>query len=264
MNWYYANSGQRQGPITQAEFERLVGTSVITDQTLVWNETMPAWKAYGEVRLPSAGAPSAAPSAPLGDDMAVCAVSGKVFSKREMIQYEGKWVSAPHRDEFFQRLRQGIAPADEMRLAGFWVRFLAKIIDGIIVGVVSIPVNMLCAFFLMGSANYFDQSAVASGGDGLVRMILFQVVTTLLGFAIGVGYCLFFIPRYQATPGKMALGLKIVRADGTPLSKGRIVGRYFAELISMLILWIGYILAAFDDQKRALHDMICDTRVIKK
>jgi uncharacterized RDD family membrane protein YckC len=62
----------------------------------------------------------------------------------------------------------------------------------------------------------------------------------------------------------MALGLKVVRSDGTKLSNGRIVGRYFAELVSLLVLWIGYIMAAFDDQKRALHDMICDTRVIKK
>jgi uncharacterized RDD family membrane protein YckC len=122
---------------------------------------------------------------------------------------------------------------------------------------------MLCAFFLLGSANYFTPEPV-SGSEGLVQMILFQVITTLLGFGIGVAYCLFFIPRYQATPGKMALGLKIVRADGSPLSKGRIVGRYFAELVSGMILMIGYIIAAFDDQKRALHDMICDTRVIKK
>jgi uncharacterized RDD family membrane protein YckC len=262
MNWYYANSGQRQGPITQAEFERLVGTGVINDQTLVWNETMAAWKAYAELKSPGAATPSAA-SAPLGEDMAICAVSGKAFPKREMIQYEGKWISAQHRDEFFQRLRQGIASADEMRYAGFWVRLLAKFIDGIILAIVGIPVNMLCAFFLMGSANYFSPEPV-TGSDGLVQMILFQVVTTLLGFGIGVAYCLFFITRYQATPGKMALGLTIVRADGTPLSKGRIVGRYFAELISMLILWIGYLIAAFDDQKRALHDMICDTRVIKK
>jgi uncharacterized RDD family membrane protein YckC len=261
MNWYYANNGQRQGPIAQVEFERLVSSSVITDQTLVWKEGMPSWKPYAEVKV---SLPPVLPAgAEVGEDSAVCAVSGKVFPKREMIQYEGRWVSAQHRDEFFQRIRQGIAPADEMRYAGFWIRFVAKFIDAIITGVVAIPVNLLCAYLMLGSANYFSPAPV-SGTDGLLQMILFQVVTTLLGLAIGVAYCVFFIGRYQATPGKMALGLKIVRADGSKLTNGRIIGRYFAELVSSMTLLIGYIMAGFDDQKRSLHDMICDTRVIKK
>jgi uncharacterized RDD family membrane protein YckC len=61
----------------------------------------------------------------------------------------------------------------------------------------------------------------------------------------------------------MAMGLKLVRSDGSGLSYGRIVGRYFSEWISGLIFCIGYIMVAFDEQKRGLHDRICDTRVIK-
>ncbi len=54
-----------------------------------------------------------------------------------------------------------------------------------------------------------------------------------------------------------------MRADGTPLSTGRIIGRHFAEMISNMILCIGYMMAGWDDEKRALHDRICDTRVIR-
>jgi uncharacterized RDD family membrane protein YckC len=61
----------------------------------------------------------------------------------------------------------------------------------------------------------------------------------------------------------MAMGLKVVRADGSPVSIGLAFGRYFAKMLSGFILLIGYIMAAFDAQKRALHDMICDTRVIR-
>jgi uncharacterized RDD family membrane protein YckC len=68
---------------------------------------------------------------------------------------------------------------------------------------------------------------------------------------------------YGATPGKMALGLKIVRPDGGPISAGRAVGRYFAEILSALTLMIGYMMAGWDSEKRALHDRIADTRVIK-
>ena len=85
----------------------------------------------------------------------------------------------------------------------------------------------------------------------------------LLNVIVGCSYETFFIARLGATPGKMALGLKVVRPDGGPITVGRAAGRYFAKMISGMILMIGYIIAGFDSQKRALHDMICDTRVIK-
>ncbi len=60
------------------------------------------------------------------------------------------------------------------------------------------------------------------------------------------------------------MGLRIVRSDGSRVSYLRALGRHFAEFISALILYIGYIMVAFDSEKRALHDHICDTRVIQK
>jgi uncharacterized RDD family membrane protein YckC len=61
----------------------------------------------------------------------------------------------------------------------------------------------------------------------------------------------------------MALGLKVVRPGGGPITPGRAAGRYFSKMVSSMTLMIGYIIAGFDSEKRALHDMICDTRVIK-
>src|SRR5947208_255797 len=69
--------------------------------------------------------------------------------------------------------------------------------------------------------------------------------------------------RLGATPGKLVLKLKVVRPDGAKVSLGRALGRYFAKMISAVLLGIGYIMAAFDPEKRALHDRIADTRVIK-
>ena len=57
--------------------------------------------------------------------------------------------------------------------------------------------------------------------------------------------------------------LEFARSDGSPLTGGRAIGRYFAELVSSMILLMGYIMAGFDTEHRALHDRICDTRVIK-
>ena len=62
----------------------------------------------------------------------------------------------------------------------------------------------------------------------------------------------------------MVLGLKVVRPDGGPVSLGRAIGRYFAKILSAIILLIGFIMAGFDREKRGLHDILVDTRVIKK
>ena len=62
----------------------------------------------------------------------------------------------------------------------------------------------------------------------------------------------------------MACQIKVVSDEGEPITYMRALGRHFAEMLSALILMIGYIMAAFDDEKRALHDRICSTRVIRK
>ena len=61
----------------------------------------------------------------------------------------------------------------------------------------------------------------------------------------------------------MAFGLKVVRPDGSPVGVGRAFGRYFAKMLSAMVLWIGFIMVAFEPEKRGLHDMICDTRVVR-
>jgi uncharacterized RDD family membrane protein YckC len=186
-------------------------------------------------------------------------VSGKRYPRREMVQFEGKWISAEHRDAFFQRMREGVVQPGQVVYAGFWVRVLAKIIDGVVIWVMSTMVNMILIFVFFGGFRF----SPPVDPQNMAPFFLFQGGAMLANIAVTLGYMLFFVRRFSATPGKMALGLKLVRADGSALSKGRIVGRYFAEWISSMILGIGYILAAFDDQKRTLHDHICDTRVIR-
>ena len=66
-----------------------------------------------------------------------------------------------------------------------------------------------------------------------------------------------------ATVGKMALGLRVVTSNGQRLSFMNATGRYFAKIISAIILGIGFLMIAFTDKKRGLHDMIASTLVIK-
>ncbi|MDO8544319.1 MAG: RDD family protein [Opitutaceae bacterium] len=257
MQWYYAVNNERQGPVPDAEFESLVATGVIKGDTLVWNAGMSEWKPYAQVAASGAAATATAVTPGTGDEMEVCAVSGKRYPRREMINFEGKWIAAEHRDAYFQRLREGVsqpggdAVPGPYGYGGFWRRFLARFVDGLIVGVAGVLIGVVAAMLIMADPQ------------NTTRMILIQVVTQLISLAIGISYEVFFIRKYDATPGKMALGLKLLRVDGSKLSVGRVIGRYFSHIISALPLMIGYIMAGFDEEKRALHDRICDTRVIK-
>lgn len=255
MQWYYAIGEQRNGPVEQAEFDRLVSIGTIKGETLVWRQGMGQWQPYAAMQSGATGAPAA------DDGTEICAVSGKRYPRREMINYEGKWISAEHRDAYFQRMREGISQPGESVVpgpfgyGGFWRRFGARFVDGIIQGVVLFPLGMAVGL-------KFGASGTIQGG-GWSGFILMQLVTQTLSIIVALGYEIFFVRKFDATPGKMALGLKVFRADGSKLSVGRIAGRYFGTLVSSLTLCIGYIMAGFDDEKRALHDRIADTRVIK-
>jgi uncharacterized RDD family membrane protein YckC len=160
-------------------------------------------------------------------------------------------------------MREGVAQPGEGAVpgpfgyGGFWRRFLAKFVDGIIMWVINVP------FALLMGVGVFGTTGGSVGTDQMARFVLIQFGYQLVAIGIGIGYDVFFIRKYDATPGKMALGVKLLRSDGSKLGVARIIGRYFSQWISALILGIGYIMAAFDDEKRSLHDRICDTRVVK-
>jgi uncharacterized RDD family membrane protein YckC len=173
-----------------------------------------------------------------------CSECGMVYFDDELIQFGDALVCGKCKPRFVQKLKEGVAVAEEMVYAGFWIRFGAKFIDGIIVGIVGFALGFLGSFVV--------RHTVAAA-----------ILENVLSFALSVAYATYFIGTYSATPGKMALGLKVVRPDGEKISYARACGRFFAEFVSSLTLTIGYIMAAFDEEKKALHDRICDTRVIK-
>jgi uncharacterized RDD family membrane protein YckC len=131
-----------------------------------------------------------------------------------------------------------------MVFAGFWIRVGAKIIDGIIITVVGFVLAFLVNFIIR-------------------HMVAAAVLQNTIYIALTIFYSVYFLGKYSATPGKMACGLKVVRPDGEKISYGRACGRFFAEFLSSIILYIGYIIVAFDEERRALHDRICDTRVVR-
>jgi uncharacterized RDD family membrane protein YckC len=150
-----------------------------------------------------------------------------------------------------------------MKYAGFWRRFFAYIIDAILFSVVFFVIG---GFFGLAdvevsgtvgsSSGQYSRAADASEGAQAIFQIA-AVIVSWLYFAL-----LESSPK-QATLGKMALGIKVTDLDGNRISFGRATGRFFAKIISGVILMIGYIMAAFTAKKQALHDIIASTLVIK-
>jgi len=242
MAWYYMDGQERLGPLEDAEFEARVSTGQVTSQTHVWRPGMSEWATYGAV-VQAAGRP-AAPGASFP-----CAECGRVFPAGEMVPYGDLHVCAACKPVFFQRIKEGAPLPGTVVYGGFWIRFAAKFLDGIILGVVG---GVIVAFNGVLTQTASPETALS-----------IMMLNWVIGTAIGIAYATFFVGRFGATPGKMACGLKIIMADGARVTYMRAFGRFFAEYLSALILYIGYIMAAFDDEKRTLHDRVCDTRVIR-
>ena len=135
---------------------------------------------------------------------------------------------------------------------------LNRMIDSMVVGVIGGIIGMMLGMLIIPLA--------AIGGDGgAYALIGAQIAIQLISIAIYAAYYAFFhASSAQATLGKMAVGIKVVRTDGSRISLMRGIGRYFASLLSGLILGIGYLMAAFTEKKQGLHDIICDTFVVDK
>jgi uncharacterized RDD family membrane protein YckC len=185
----------------------------------------------------------------------VCSVCKKVYSENELVRYQNDNVCYLCKDKYFQRVREGVATSDRtvMRYSSIRRRFWASALDGLIGGIVQLILTFALTGSLIAASNASDMSKIGP------TMIVF-VLSTLFG----VSYYVFFLGWKGATPGKMMLGIKVVRPDGQAIGYGRAFLRYVGMLVSAIILMIGYIMAIFDDEKRALHDKIADTRVIYK
>ena len=191
-----------------------------------------------------------------------CAECGRPTAAEELARFGDLMICPACKNNYVQKLREGAAPAAAQAYAGFWIRFVGWLIDAIILGVVSSIVQLL----LLGSmiASFTPPQAGTAVDLGAMGAALGRLgLASLIGMAINACYEGFFIASLAATPGKMVIGVKVVRPDGSKVGLGRAFGRYFAKILSAMILLIGFIMVGFDAEKRGLHDMICDTRVIK-
>lgn len=162
--------------------------------------------------------------------------------------------------------------------AGFWRRFVAYIIDELLIGAVTF-MFLLPLYIIFGVGifafedfegyedfsnvvftQYYDDDVKAGF---IIAVVFFALIIAAFSIVLQwLYYALMESSKKQATLGKMALGLKVTDMQGNRITFGRATGRYFGKIISGLILNIGYIMAAFTEKKQALHDMMANCLVI--
>jgi uncharacterized RDD family membrane protein YckC len=145
-----------------------------------------------------------------------------------------------------------------MNYAGFWTRFLAALIDGIVLFIVAIILGFIVGLVFGGGSA--AATGDASAGIGAATLIA-QVLSAVIGWLY---YALQESSDKQATLGKQAMGIRVTDLNGGQISFGKATIRHFGKYLSSLILLIGYIMAAFTEKKQALHDIIAGTLVLKK
>lgn len=230
--WFAVQSGRQIGPMPESKLLEMRSAGALADDDLVWRAGLSQWLT---VRMAPIFAPASPPPLPVqasppGLDQAPQASVGAASPPgvHVMLPYHGL-------DLYEQRTKYG----------GFWARSLALSIDSFLLGIMLWLIIATVGFVV-------SQQKAASG----LTVILFLAGLALFGFISWLYYALFESSDFQATPGKMALGLIVTNYDGSKISFARATGRYFAKTISYLIFNIGFLMAAVTERKQALHDLI--------
>jgi len=204
----------------------------------------------------------------LAPSMLACSQCGRSFDQSNLVQISGNWVCAECKPAFLSRVMASGANASPLawRYGGVWIRFAARFVDGLIF---IVPFVIIAVVFLPGMMRTMTQSGGAPANPALgLGFLTFLLVT----FLIGGGYEILMLKYRGGTVGKLACGLRVVRTDGSSLSWGVCFGRWFmwnvvtsgVPYLNSILILISAIMAGVDDQKRAIHDRVCDTRVVYK
>jgi uncharacterized RDD family membrane protein YckC len=197
-----------------------------------------------------------------------CSQCGRALAQSDLVHIAGNWVCADCKPAFLSRvMASGAAGASPLawRYGGFWIRFGARFIDGLIF---TVPILIAAVVLMPNLIRAAGQTPSAPN-----PMFAFGFLTLfVVGFLAGGCYEILMLKYRSATLGKIACGLKVVRSDGSSLSWGACFGRFFMwnvvtsgiPYLNSVLMLVSAIMLGVDDEKRALHDRVCDTRVIYK
>ena len=152
----------------------------------------------------------------------------------------------------------------ESYYGGFWIRVAAYLIDGLLVGIVTFPIFFLTIFPSVAAVIHQAESNQEPGPEVVAALM------GSIGFFALIAFCghwlyeaLLTSSSWQGTIGKRILRLKVTDDRGNRIGFGRSTARFFAKILSGWIMYVGFIMVAFMERKRGLHDVICGTQVLR-
>ena len=160
---------------------------------------------------------------------------------------------------------QAAAVLEAIQYAGFWRRVAAYLIDGFFINIVSDVILAIVLFIVSAVSPGFEQSyspmdlMLGTSTD----IPTWYLLVTLGIVIIGIAYWTIATGWKGRTVGKLMLGMKVVRTDGSRVGYGRAFGRFWSYYLCWCTLGAGFLPIAWTRQKRGLHDLICDTMVIR-
>jgi len=224
--WYYATNGQQSpSPVPFNALQQMAANGQLQPTDLVWSDGMPQWVAASTVQGVFAQPPTAAH---------LQAFPHMVQAQPAVLGYMTPNLNTPV-------------------YAGFWLRFCAAFVDGIILRVIGYGIGAV-----VGAASVGPNNGQQPNTGVALAAVLIEVTIAWLYGALQES------SGAQATLGKRAVGLVVTDEAGQRITFARATGRHFGKYISFLILMIGYIMAGFTEKKQALHDMMAGTLVTKK
>ena len=234
-----------QGPFSRSEVAQRLQSGEFTLSSLAFVEGLSQWTPLREVL---AKIDASLPPTPLAPPPVILPPAAQRYSYAATMQ-----------------------PPSHLVYAGFWLRFVAYIIDSLIINAVlfggAIFIGIIIGFIagLTGRTIHSDDwnSSSINGAAGVGIALLEFVIWAAFIVAIWLYFALMESGPGQATLGKKALGLKVTNLEGQRIGFGAASGRFFGKIISGMILMIGYIMAAFTERKQALHDMLAGTLVVR-
>jgi uncharacterized RDD family membrane protein YckC len=197
-----------------------------------------------------------------------CSQCGQALPQSELVHIAGSWVCADCKPAFLSRVMASgtVAPA-AWRYGGFWIRFGARMIDGLIfiIPAVAVFAVVFIPSVIRAKGRVPNPPDPMFAGFALITMFV-------VFFLVGGCYEVLMLRYRSGTLGKIACGLKVIRPDGRSLSWEVCFGRFFMwnvvtsgiPYINSVLMLVSSIMLGVDNQKRALHDRVCDTRVIYK
>lgn len=266
-SWYYVDSsGQQQGPVSAAVIAGHARQGKLSEDSLLWREGLPSWVPLSALRtelgLPPAAAPAPAhPTAESAEEpQAARAHTASAQADPPAAPAPTQPYAPPSARLEVPEHHRAMRDADVVP-AGFLRRWAALFIDYLILGIAYQIIQVFVGIFAaVGAASMLSGDPTGSALFGIVFIGL-----GLLYFVMaGLYFSLMESSAKQATVGKMALGIKVTDMAGRRLGFGHALGRWVAAALSYLTLWIGFLMAAFTERKRALHDFVADTQVVDR